>query len=288
MKKDIINSVSYNKLVEDIVEKILHLRRDNRGSHNRTPLDLYVKYILFKLISGCSWDDFDAIPNIPYTGDTLRKKFNKWSDAGIFNEQFEQLLKLFFNNNTNTNIELFMDSFDVLNSKGTKKDTSIGHKYKNKNALRVNVIATENLIPIAVDLYPANINDNQRIENILEQLPTYLNSTYNKPVKIVSDLGYLINKKRNQIIRTKYNATIVTSKRKNMKKKRISVENKKLLKKRICIEHFNAKLLGKFKNLKTVTDKTNIKIKRWLLISFSYLLLEQLNKNIYDDQEEKN
>jgi len=98
MKKDIANSIAYNKLIEDIVEKILCLPRDNRGAHNITPLDLYVKYILFKLISGCSWDDFDAIPNIPYCGDTLRKKFNKWTDAGIFDGHYKELINFFIKN----------------------------------------------------------------------------------------------------------------------------------------------------------------------------------------------
>jgi transposase len=276
MGKDIINSEAYIKLVEDTVDKILHLPRDNRGSHNTTSLDIYVKYVLFKLISGCSWEDFNALPNMPYTGDAIRKKFNKWTDAGIFDAQFYDLVNIYLENKKIK--ELFMDSFDVLNSKGTLKDTSYGHKFKNKNALRTNVIITEELIPLAVDLYPANINDNQRIEHIVKQLPSSLNATYNQPVKIISDLGYLINKKRNQKLRTEYNATIVTSKRKNMKKKRITKENKKLLKKRICVEHFHAKIKGKFKQLNSVTDKTKLRIRRWIVISFSFLLFEHIEK----------
>src|SRR5271169_6305594 len=126
MRKDIMNSKAYNKLVEDIVNKILHLPRDNRGSHNVTTMDVYVKYILFKLISGCSWEDFDALPDMPYTGDALRKKFNKWTDANIFDDQFNELINVILKNETIK--ELFMDSFDVLNSKGTLKDTAFGYK----------------------------------------------------------------------------------------------------------------------------------------------------------------
>lgn len=281
MKKDIMNTEAYNRQIEDIVNKILWLPRDRRGSHNRTSLDVYVKYILFKLISGCSWEDLNAIPNMPYSGDTIRKKFNKWTDSGIFDEQFTELVNIYLENKKIT--ELFMDSFDVLNSKGTtkgtSKDTSIGYKFKNKNALRTNLIVTEDLIGLAVDLYPANINDNQRIENIIEQLPSSLNKTYNKPVKICSDLGYLINKERNQKIRSKYNVTIVTSKRKNMKRKRITKKNKELLKKRICVEHFHAKIKGKFKQLNKITDKTKLKIRRWIIISFSFLLFEYIENH---------
>ena len=140
---------------------------------------------------------------------------------------------------------------------------------------RANIIAIDRETPLAIDLYPANINDNQRIENILDVIPE-LNGTYNKPIKIASDLGYLINKERNQKIRKKYHVTIVTSKRKNMKK-RVTPENKKLLKKRFCVEHFHALIRGKFKNLKTITDKTFIKIKRWFIISFCYLIIKKMN-----------
>ena len=92
-------------------------------------------------------------------------------------------------------------------------------------------------------------------------------------------MGYLINKKRNQKIREKYNATVVTSKRKNMKNKRITKENKNLLKKRICVEHFHAKIKGKFKHLTRVTDKTKIKIRRWIIISFCFLLIEYIENH---------
>lgn len=266
---------NYFSFVEDIVNRILCLKRDNRGSHNYAPIEEYVKYIIFKLISGCSWDNFNFLPNIPFSGDTLRKKFNYWSNSGIFNDQFHELVNILLKNENIKNA--YMDSFDILNYRGSKNDVAIGYKYKNKNALRTNIIATENCLPLAVDFYPANINDNQRIEKILDQMT--FKKSYNDPFKVVADLGYIINKERNQQIRSKYHVTIVTSKRKNMKKKRITNENKKLLKKRICIEHFHAKLKSKFKQLRHVTEKGIEKIKRWFLLSFSYLLLEYFENN---------
>ena len=275
MKININTDKTYNDIIENIITQVKQIKKIKSGRPNKETLETYCKYILFVLITGASWADLDLIPGMSIKSDTIRKKFNLWTNNGIFDNLFNILLNEYIINNKPS--ELFIDSYDCLNLNGTKENVKMGHKYKNKNVCKITLLTDKNKIPIGLDICKGNINDNKRIEYIANVIPKSINRKYQKPLKICGDKGYIINKERRNALRINYKIIIITDKRKNMKK-RITKENKILLKKRIIIEHLNSILRRRFKHLSRISDKNEKGIKRWFMLSFIYLLLEHKNK----------
>jgi transposase len=276
MKINIKKEKTHGDVLNIIAEKIKLLpKKNNNGRPNVLKIEEYLEYILFVLISGCSWDDLDLIPNMKIKGDTIRKKFNKWNIFGVFDNLFKDLLDQYV---TENNIYcLFMDSYDCLNVNGNDSIVGLGHKYKGKNVAKITLLTDSNRIPFCVDICRGNIHDNKRILDVIKDLPLSLNKTYNKPLSICADKGYIINKHLNNKYRTDHNISIVTDKKKNMKK-RITKKNKEILKGRIIIEHLNSVLRKKFKHLSRITDKNEKNVKRWFILSFIYLIIDYNNK----------
>lgn len=266
---------TYNDISTIIIDKINSIPIiSNKGRKNILDIKDYVDYILFVLITGCSWNDLNLIPNFKIHCDTIRKKFNKWVLLGIFDNIFNELLNDYISNN---NIEhLYLDSYDCINLSGNKSTVALGHKYKSKNVSKISLLVDKNKIPFAVDICKGNIHDNKRIPFICNNLN--INKSYNKPILICADKGYIINKKLNKYYRKIYNISIVTDKKKQMKKS-ITIKNKTLLNNRIIIEHFNSIIRRKFKHLTRISDKNENLVKRWFILSFIYLIIEYKNKN---------
>ncbi len=74
MQTNIKRDKTYNNVLSIVVEKIKILpKKNNKERPNILKIEEYLEYILFVLISGCSWDDLDLIPNMKIKGDTIRK-----------------------------------------------------------------------------------------------------------------------------------------------------------------------------------------------------------------------
>ena len=210
-------------------------------------------------------------------GDSIRKKFNILSKIGIFDDILELLLNEYIDKYDIDH--LFIDSYDCINVSGVNDNIGYGHKYKCKKVSKITLLVDKNRIPICVDICKGNIHDNTRIINVIQGLPKIINKTYNKPLLIGADKGYIINKFKNKNLRTIHHVSIITDKKKNMKK-RVTKQHKDFLKGRIIIEHLNSVLRKKFKHLSRITDKNEKCIKRWFAISFIYLIVNFNNKNI--------
>lgn len=276
MQTNIKRDKTYNNVLSIVVEKIKILpKKNNKGRPNILKIEEYLEYILFVLISGCSWDDLDLIPNMKIKGDTIRKKFNKWDALAVFDNLFNDLLDQYIIENNIS--RLFIDSYDCLNVSGHRSIVGLGHKYKGKNVAKITLLTDSNRIPFCVDICKGNIHDNKRVLNVTKDLPLSLNKTYNKPLSICADKGYIINKNLNKKYRVDHNFSIMTDKKKNMKK-RITKKNKEILKGRIIIEHLNSVLRKKFKHLSRITDKNEKSVKKWFILSFIYLIIDYNNK----------
>jgi len=277
MKIDINNDTAYNELIDRIIEMVVCIPKDKRGRHNAAELRTYCQYIMLVIISGCSWEDLNLIPNMPVKADAIRKKFKLWADNDVFNDIFYELMKVYLTR-CNSN-ETFLDSYDCLNFRGTKKNIGIGHKYKSKYVTKITLLVDNFNMPIAIDISKGNENDKSRIKFIINQIPKQILNlcTYQNPLKIGADKGYITNPVENHNLRKDLHVTIITDKRKNMKR-RITKEHKDFLRRRIKIEHLNSTLKGRFKHLSRITDKNEKSIKRWFILSFCYLLIENEHK----------
>lgn len=104
-------------------------------------------------------------------------------------------------------------------------------------------------------------HDSQTIEETLDVLPT-INC---KKKNLIGDCGYMRNDKDKQLLFENYNINLIYPQKKNQKK-RTSLKNKKLLKKRYVIENVFQKL-KRFDRICLRKDKLSATFKGFLLLA---------------------
>ena len=210
--------------------------------------------------------------------DTIRKKFVKWTNDGIFKLAFNECLNL---KNVNNNIQLIIDSTFINNKYGIE-EIALNTDNKKKRSSKLSIITDEDkfiysVINIKINIIneikidkrfkknkkkfkkrKAFIHDVKTIQSSLDAI----NSKYNfNEVTLLGDKGY-INKNENYYI-NKQKINLITYKRKNKKKNEDIKENK--LKKRIYVEN----AIGLIKKNERILTRKDHKISTYM--SFVYL-----------------
>lgn len=93
----------------------------------------------------------------------------------------------------NNTKHLFMDATNIRNLYGVDL---IGRNYadKNKNATKINVIVTNNGIPLSITFHPGNIHDAKLLQPTLKNIKITIIGSRKKPVYLVTDKGYTSQK----------------------------------------------------------------------------------------------
>ena len=238
----------------------------------------YIKYILLYLTTGISWSDMDLYLE-GITADAIRKKFNKWIDLGIIDKAYNALL-IRYSKCKNVQIdELFIDATIIKNGNCKEHITGYCRKLPNKRSTKATFICNEDKIGFAAVFHPSAAHDSpQYIEEAIEKIPKSISDqfNYNKPCILTGDKGYIINKQRSQTIRKEQHVSINTAQKKNMKKKNKTERNKKLLKKRIKVEHLNSRIFGTFKGLAKMKHDNLKRLQSITLLAFSMQAIEYM------------
>jgi hypothetical protein len=225
--------------------------------------------------------------------DTIRKKFIKWSNDGIFKSAFEECINL---NSVNNDIELIIDS-SFINNKYGIEDIGLNTDNKKKKASKISIISDKDKFIYSVINIKINIKNNVKIDKRLKinknkkkfkkrigfihdvkTIQTSLDAINNKynfnNVILLGDKGYINNKEIYYINKKKVN--LVTYKRKNQKPN--SEENDIKLKKRIYVEN----TIGLIKKNERIMTRKDHKIKSFMGFVYLGCLINNLKiiKNI--------
>jgi hypothetical protein len=184
--------------------------------------------------------------------DTIRKKFVKWSNDGIFKLAFDECMNF---KNVDNNIQLIIDSTFINNKYGIE-EIALNTDNKKKRSSKLSIITDKDkfiysVINIKINTIneikidkrfkknknkrklkkrKAFIHDVKTIQTSLDNI----NLKYNfNEVTLLGDKGYISKNENYYINKKKIN--LITYKRKNQKKNEDSEENK--LKKRIYVEN---------------------------------------------------
>ena len=156
--------------------------------------------------------------------DTIRKKFIKWSNDGIFKSAFEECINL---NSVNNDIELIIDS-SFINNKYGIEDIGLNTDNKKKKASKISIISDKDKFIYSVINIKINIKNNVKIDKRLKinknkkkfkkrigfihdvkTIQTSLDAINNKynfnNVILLGDKGYINNKEIYYINKKKVN-----------------------------------------------------------------------------------
>ena len=221
--------------------------------------------------------------------ETIRKKFNKWSNDGIFEMGFEECINL---KNINKSMKLYIDS-SLINNKYGIEDIGLNIDNKKKRSSKISIISDKDKFIYSVLSIKINIKEKVKIDkrkkknknknmNIIKKevfgfvhdVKTIQNSLdkinkiYNfTDLTILGDKGYISNEKY------KYNnkeIKLLTHKKKNQIKN--DEETNNILKERIYVEN----TIGIIKKNERVMTRKDHKIKNYM----SFVYLASLKNNL--------
>jgi hypothetical protein len=268
MKRDTLIKI-YKNILNDILININKEKKEYRGRKNKFDNYFYLNYILRVLFYGEYWNTINCIfCDIS----TIRKKFYKWDNMGLFKIAYDILFKKYSKNRTFKH--LFIDSTIVQNMNCSNGEL-VKHYFKivSKKQIKISVICDSNKIPILHKITSPHTHDIKICKNIIKDISVNIK----KKSILVGDKGYI--SKRRVYKANKNKIKIVSEYRKNQKKEN-TVEEIKLLKKRTIIENLFATIKNSYKRTRFIYDRNINHYNTFLLMAFSCQIIKFLNKGL--------
>ena len=154
---NIINKFKHilNRIIINIVNS-----QKTVGRNQKFDNFFYLKYIFRILFYGDLWETFHCPKSIDRS--TIRRKFYKWRDLGVFKLVYDKLFLAYTNNKIFKN--LFIDATCIQNMNCSNVDICCYYKIKSKKQLKLSIISSQNNIPLCHVLTNPKPNDNQHIK----------------------------------------------------------------------------------------------------------------------------
>jgi hypothetical protein len=131
----------------------------------------------------------------------------------------------------------------------SRKHTSTGYKHKSKYAIKLSLIVNQNRVPLGIDLSQGHFRDGTRLQKLLHN--RLIKSRKRPLTKLIGDKGYY-GKRLKKIARMAY-CNLITTHKKNAKKKNTKTEEE-YLKKRSVIERVFARFY-QFERIDKILDR---------------------------------
>lgn len=247
--------ILYKKLLLEIIEKV-DVRKG--GRKNKFSNEFYLDYIFRIFFYGEYWNTFYC-PHCDRS--TIRKKFYKWRDLGVFDIAFEHMREKYYKHRTFK--YLFIDSA-ILQNMNCSDFIDFHYKMKTKKTLKLSIICDNNYTVSSYSISNPKIHDSKFTVPLMKQSKAPLK----KRACLVGDKGYISKDAYKKL--QKKGVKLVTPLKKNQKKsKEKNEKNKKLLKARGKVEHTFTILKKSYKRLQLIFDRIIVNFNTFLLMAFT-------------------
>lgn len=244
MKRETIIKIYKNELIETLKtfpKKILHYNKKNLNH------EYFINRIFEVFFYGIDWCHIETFGYADIS--SIRKKFYKWRDLGVFMITYNRLMKRYGNKRIFKN--LFIDSTIIQNFNCS--DEVLKHYYKiiSKKQLKLHIISDCNHVIHSMNVTSPTVSDNKQIATLVNGLQYKTR----KNCKLIGDKGYITTTKKYKKF------TLITPFRKNQKsritknKRHHTKINKLLLRKRVSVEYTFNHLKRTYKALSRITQR---------------------------------
>lgn len=175
---------------EDFWEAVQHLlpAEEARIQGGRPRLDNYraLSGILYRLRTGCQWK---AVPKEFGAGSTLQRRFQEWAQAGVFDDIYGILLRLY---DDAKGIAWDWASLDASIVKAPKGGDATGPNPTDraKSGTKRHVITDDRGVPLAVEVSAANKPDCHMVESTLHAVPAVSEKKIEQVENLCMDKAY--------------------------------------------------------------------------------------------------
>ena len=189
---------------------------------------------------------------------TIYKFFCKLIQNNAIKIIFDNIVNDYNKKNINNNI--FITDTTLIPNKLGINDIGYNPQYPKHKSCKISIISDINGIPLNINCSAGNVNDSKILYNQLDDFKNSNSDLLNNNNILLGDAGYDSNKIREKLNNIKFGKLLAARNKRNIKNKykleliKLSPEEKKLLKKRIKIEHINAQL-KQYKRISIRYDK---------------------------------
>lgn len=239
--------ILFNNAVNDL--KIVYNNEHHKRKHKESE---YFKMYLNFLHNSFYYTRYNEIINEKVvTGKYLNEKFNDWTQKGIIQRMFQNMIKKHIAQSPQLNLKyLSIDSQFVMNKCMGKKTVGRNIQYKGKNGCRISAIVDKLGMPLIFSINGGNEHDTKflipMMNKLLKLLPIeqYKNSKKYK-TNLLADAGYHSTNNKDFLINNSITPVIDYNKRKTkdqkiIKKNKLTPQQKIKYQKRIIVENFHA------------------------------------------------
>ena len=243
---DIIHNKVLMKYMVTELDKAYPSKRNHTFSN-----EYYLKNILHVLHGCVNWNFLKNlhIDKSPYHYKSIQNKFLKWSKDGFFKKLFDKLLVEDYVK-PNKNIDLFIDSTMVNNSKG-RDLIGVNPLYKKKKVTKISCVIDIKKHILAVVPFVSTKHDSTTVVDTLNAVPISLKPQKHCRLNLIGDAAYLNTKKYYTYGEKKIN--LITPYRKNMNRHH-SLFDRSKLRSRFRVEH-TFQQLKKYNRINLRQDK---------------------------------
>jgi len=251
------------------------------GRPNSISNDICLDAVFYVLLEGVTWEIASklAINSASYRS-TIHRTYQKWINRNIFDNTYNDFIRLYKETTLDDNI-YYIDSTDIQNKRMSKKETYKSFKL-NKQAIRLTIICDANKIPVDHSINSAHYPDNVLGYELIKE------TNLDKNITICGDKGYLMNRDKMIFLKDKHISMLVPKriykkkkyKTKNYKPKvkviRHSKRMKRILNKRIIVEHCNSIIHRSYKQLSRINETKMKNFKTMIKMAISMMIINKI------------
>jgi len=234
------------------LNKIFNYKTKNRKYSNKT----LIKCIIDILKDGISFRSIGKYKKIKWQ--TIYKFYYKLIQNNVIKIIFDNIVDNYKKKILKNNI--FITDTTLIPNKLGINHIGYNPQYPKHKTSKISIISDINGIPLNICCSDGSTNDSKILYNQLDDFKNSNSDLLNNNNILLGDAGYDSNKIREKLNNIKFGKLLAARNKRNIKNKykleliKLSPEEKKLLKKRIKIEHINAQL-KQYKRISIRYDK---------------------------------
>ena len=234
------------------LNKIFNYKTKYRKYSNKT----LIKCIINILKDGISFRSIGKYKKIKWQ--TIYKFYYKLIQNNVIKIIFDNIVDNYKKKILKNNI--FITDTTLIPNKLGINHIGYNPQYPKHKTSKISIISDINGIPLNICCYDGSTNDSKILYNQLDDFKNSNSDLLNNNNILLGDAGYDSNKIREKLNNIKFGKLLAARNKRNIKNKykleliKLSPEEKKLLKKRIKIEHINAQL-KQYKRISIRYDK---------------------------------
>ena len=274
---------NYN-LIKNIINYInsdIKLKNIFNHSNRKYNLKVLLKYIIQMLNTGLSYRNIINYTNNKIHWNTIYKFAIKLKKYNIITLSYYETVNKYINKNMVKKANILLTDTTLISNKLGIDNIGYNPQNPKHKVSKISLISDENGIPLIADIYNGSSYDSKILDNQLDGFINIFPKLLNNKNIMLGDAGYDSKQLKDKIANNNIGILLTAKNKRNIKNKldalKLSDNEKKLLKKRIKVEHLNAQL-KQYKRVSIRYDKFSTNYRQFIHLACIDIIIKFITR----------